>query len=172
MRTILFDAVLLLAGGAFGAVILVPADQPTIAAAIAVSTAIDQIEIAPGTYTESNLVISHDLTIRSPYGTDPSLCVVQAAPTPGTATNRVFAVIAGRVTIDGLTIRNGGGTVHGAGVGAGGGTILSLSNCRIVDNRTTSGNGGGVYSTNGYLSLWQCTVSGNTSTGNGGGVSV
>ncbi len=48
---------------AFASVINVPADQPTVAAAIAAAAAGDTIKLAPGTYTEK-LVVDKPLTIK------------------------------------------------------------------------------------------------------------
>jgi hypothetical protein len=59
------------AGGRSARVIDVPADEPTIAAAIAAALPGDTVLIEPGTYSPSVKVPAgkHDLTIRAPTAT-------------------------------------------------------------------------------------------------------
>ena len=154
----------------FGATIVVPTDQPTIAAAIAAATTLDQIEIAPGTYTESGLTIIQDVTIRAQDWGDPADHIIQADATPGSATDRIFTITNGRVTLQGLTLRYGnvtgdGGAIHCSGAS----TILSISECIITDNNANSGSGGGIYSDQAKTDFWDCVISGNTASANGGG---
>lgn len=170
-KYIMMAAVVMLAISAFGATIVVPTDQPTIAAAIAAATTLDQIELAPGTYTESGLVISQDLTIRAQNWGEPENHIIQAAATPGTATDRVFTITGGRVSLQGLTIRHGnvaddGGAIHVSGAG----TILSIYECTINNNAAIAGSGGAVYSNQASVDFWECEVTGNTASGNGGGI--
>ncbi|MCK5861838.1 MAG: hypothetical protein KAH38_05100, partial [Candidatus Hydrogenedentes bacterium] len=169
--TVMICGSMLLSLSAFGAVILVPTDQPTIAAAIAAATIMDQIAIEPGTYTESGLVITQDLTISAQNWGDPADHIIQADVTAGTATDRIFSVTSGRVTLRGLTIRHGNVVGDGGAVlCSGAATILSVSNCVFVDNIAVAGAGGAVYSDQAVSDFWQCDIFGNTAAGGGGGV--
>ena len=71
-----------------------------------------------------------------------------------------------RTEWDGFTIRNGRTSGSGAGV-----YMLRnsrLSSCKVQDNVSTSGYGGGVYAAN--ASVEDCDIEGNTCYNNGGGV--
>jgi hypothetical protein len=170
-KYMMMTVVIMVAISAFGATIVVPTDQPTIAAAIAAANAMDQIELEPGTYTEPGLVITQDLTIRAQNWGAPENHIIQAAATPGTATDRVFIITGGRVSLQGLTIRHGnvaddGGAIHVSGAG----TILSVNECIVNDNAAIAGRGGAVYSNQASVDFWECEVTGNTAFGNGGGI--
>ena len=66
----------------------------------------------------------------------------------------------------GNTATYGGGIVNDLYVGT---HSLTLTNCLIVSNATTNGNGGGIFSLNGPLTLQFCTLSGNRAQGSGSG---
>ena len=89
---------------------------------------------------------------------------------------RVFNVTGTNVTISGLTIANGYGTVNGAGIYAGGspGSVLSLNNCVVTNNSTTVNvDGGGIFNSSGVtMTISNCTIAGNSAAGggNGGGI--
>ncbi len=132
--------------------------------------------VPSGTYTltQENFFVTGedvdetgDLDIRSSI-----LIRATGAPTPTvtqglTSPDRIFHVVIGTVTIQGLAIR--GGSVSsggGGGVRVNSGTSLSLIDSEISSN-TPSGNGGGIYNS-GTVILTNVTLSGNTaSTGAG-----
>jgi hypothetical protein len=81
---------------AFASVINVPADQPTIAAAIAAAAAGDTIKLAPGTYTEQ-IVVDKPLTIK---GTDRDSTII----TCGTEDGEVAITGNADLTLEYLTV--------------------------------------------------------------------
>jgi hypothetical protein len=94
-------------------------DYSSIQAAIAASTTLDgdTLAIAAGTYTEAGIAVDKSLTLQ---GEDAATTIVQAAATPGTASDRVFSIASGvTVTLQGLTIR------YGKTAGSGGGLYTS-----------------------------------------------
>jgi hypothetical protein len=117
--------------------------------------------------TDALPAISDDLTVTGP-GSD-------QLDISGANTYRVFTVNSGQaVTITGLTVRDG----HIAGVGGGiwsAGTLY-LEDVRIVDSTASglwpSGNGGGVYISQGSVTLSGTLVSSNSASQSGGGVYV
>ena len=98
----------------------------------------------------------------------------------GNQASRVFAIMAGRVAISGLTIQNGhppasnadpfigegGGVYNGDGNGYDNGTV-TLTGCTLAGN-TAGSDGGGIFNA-GTLTLNGCTLSGNTEAGGFGG---
>ena len=140
----------------------------TITYAISQAASGNTIEIAAGTYTEAGVVITKNVTLA---GEGASSTIIQAAPTVGTAANRVFYINGSfNVEISDLTIRNGNipGDV-GGGIFNNGGT-LTLTNLVISDNRAFVG--GGIYDAYGStLSISNSTFAANTAlNSNGGGI--
>lgn len=100
--------------------------------------------IAPGVYTEPELVVGYAVTLS---GTDAATTILQPADTPGTASSRVLTVyipvefvVSLPVVIENLTLRNG----------------------------NTSGAGGAVYVQEGTAQIRNCVLSENAAGGNGG----
>ncbi len=143
--------------------------RAAIAEANALSGA-DTITLPAGVYTQALVAagenangggdwdITGDLTIN---GAGEDLSVVQAAATPGTATERVLDIQSGTVVLSGMTIRHGSfsGTVSNEKVGAGVRNLssLTLDHCLVTQNETnfssTGGGGFGVGVYNGGPSL-------------------
>ena len=74
------------------------------------------------------------------------------------------------ITIDGLTVTGGQNSGDGAGIRTQN-SDLELTNALVAGNRTTSfGQGGGIHSEDGNVTLNETVVSDNLSNGNGGGV--
>jgi len=158
------------AGGASGDIILVPTDEPTIAAAIAAAGPADNIELLPGTYTEPGLTIDKDVTIGAYNYGDPADHIIQAADTPGTASDRVFTITNGWTVLQGVTIRNGNVAGSGGGIYCSGiNTTLDLWNCTVSGNEAGA-RGGGIYNSGATINPWQSTISGNTAGDEGGGI--
>jgi hypothetical protein len=135
-------------------------DYTSIKAAIAAPTTLDgdTLAIAAGTYTEAGIIVNKSLTLQ---GKGAANTIVQAAPTPGTASDRVFT-IAGSVTVTlrELTIRHGFTVWGGAGIYNDAGT-LTVINSTVSGNVSDAPGGGGLYNA-GTLTLINSTVSGNS----------
>jgi parallel beta-helix repeat protein/predicted outer membrane repeat protein len=161
-------ATLVLVGTSFAATINVPADQPTIAAAISASVNGDIIAIAAGTYYEHSLNTNNKaITIGSASG---NLDVTIDAQQGGSVFVIELGEGAGTVIKD-LVITGGKGTDTG-GWAAGGGIYCdysspTISGCTIEGN--TAFSGGGIYcrdASNPTIS--GCTIDGNTAQWGGG----
>ncbi|MEJ2304086.1 MAG: choice-of-anchor Q domain-containing protein, partial [Anaerolineales bacterium] len=82
-------------------------------------------------------------------------------------TDRIFHVLGGNVTIEGLTIE--GGNVREDGGGIFNAATLTLAQSTVISN-TAALDGGGIYNT-GTLTVTNSTLSGNTAVDAGGGLS-
>jgi parallel beta-helix repeat protein len=131
----------------------------------------DTVEVAAGTYTEHGITLDKDLTINGHSASD---TVVQAAATPGIATDRVFVINSGlSVTISGLTIANGLAAQAGGIYSEG---SLTLNSCVVTGNSAVDSfvsAGGGIF-TRGPLTISESVITGNHCTGifgaTGGGI--
>jgi len=136
------------------ATINVPADQPTIAAAIAAASAGDEIILAAGTYTERGLIINKDLTIS---GSSAAATTIDADGFSGS----IFKITAGTLTLNFLTFTgiDGSGWYKTALHNASGN--LSVNNCLITGN--TGAKGASIFQegTACQLTVTNTTISGN-----------
>ncbi len=113
----------------------VPADAPTVAAAIDSAASGDVIEISGGTYPESGLVLKSGLTIRS---ADPQGGVTIDAGGAG----RIFSgTLADSVTLSGLTL-TGGHSTNGAALKLTSCLGVEVRDCAFVANTTSIAIGG------------------------------
>ncbi len=134
----------------------------------AIDAAIDGFVIfvtggADRTQTEAGITVDKDVSIRGFAGVQ---TVVQAAATPGTATDRVFDVSPGVTAMfDSLVILNGHASIGGGIRNRGNLTV----NNSVVTQNTADSAGGGVWS-DGPLSLFGSIVAQNASGSEGGGV--
>lgn len=113
-------------------------DATTIQGALIMAEPGDTIEILASVHTEFDIFATKDVTIT---GFGAGTTIVQAHPDPGVATTPVF-VVAGdaQVTIQSLSIRNGGGDV-GGGVHVVDGNLV-LSGVDVEENDVTDCGGG------------------------------
>ena len=149
-------------------------DYTTIQAAHNVAAPFDTIAILDTVHTEAGIVINKSLTIA---GSGSGRTIVQAAATPRTAVDRVFAVKIGTTTFQNMTIQHGNVLTtniipNGGGIYATGGVIL---NDVIVHANTTANHGGGIYSSNGIVTINKSQVVNNYAStvnvsGEGGGI--
>jgi hypothetical protein len=134
-----------LAVSAFGAVRYVPAQFPTIQAAINASASGDTVLVDPGTYMENLLFTGAAIEVRSttgPYNTF----------IDGGMAGSVVAFIMGEgrdTVLEGFTIMNGSGTLVNLTQFCGGGIFCDSSSPTIVNNKvimnTVANLGGGIY---------------------------
>jgi len=150
---------------------LVPADQPTIAAGLAVAVFGDTVQVAPGTYFEHGLVMADGVVLRGETGHHAD--VVIDAQQLGRV---LFCDYLGPGTaVEDLTIT--GGFSDGDGFDAlGGGVIIShstlrFSGCAIVGNYAQVG--GGMSLRNDADVLFEdCVFRENTAVSSGGGLRI
>ncbi len=139
----------------------------------------DTITVPAGTYTQSLVAANEDVNAGGDYdiigdlvinGAGSGTTFVQAAAAAGTATERVFNIRSGTVTLNGMTIRNGRftGTMSTATRGAGIENLgsLTLTNSIVRDNQlnSTSGNpiAAGINNGGPALTLMGTTVTANS----------
>jgi len=153
----------MLAAPAFGATTHVPADQPTIQAAIDSAAAGDVIVVAPGTYSETIDFLGKAITLRSSGG--PLVTVIS-----GSGTDSVVRCVSGEgpdTILEGFTI-TGGSALEGGG-------MLNIGSSPTIRECVFSGNsagdrGGGMYNEDGSPTGIGCEFVGNTALAMGGGM--
>jgi hypothetical protein len=137
----------------------------TIDAAYNAAATGDIIELAGTAILESSIALDESNTITIRRDNELSTTTyVQAAQTSGTASDRVFDITEGAVTLENMTVRYG--NVEGNGGGINNETNLTLSNVAITDNTSTAAGGG--INNNGTLVLSNT----NALSGNVAGVSI
>lgn len=137
----------------------------TIAAGIAMSSAGDNIVVAPGTFNEQNIVIPHNLTITA-AGSAGSV-IVNLGGGAGFSANGVSTV-----TLIGLSLQNGHAFSAGAAVDFSNCGYVLLQNCSFLDNQATD-YGGAVSLYESEFGLYGCSFENNTAgTYAGGALSI
>ena len=114
--------------------------------------------------TSGELQITHAVTISGPGAERLSI--------DGNGTFRVFDNLTSGVSISGFTITNGSAPgTNGGGIFNEGGNsaTLRLSDCAVSGNSADFG--GGIFNSNGTLTVDSCTISGNVAALSGGGIS-
>jgi hypothetical protein len=146
-----------------GQVIHVPADQPTIQAAINAASAGDTVLVAAGIYTETINFGGRAITVASEAG--PSVTIIDGNQLGSVAT---FASGEGRASVlSGFTLRNGRTSGDGGGIRTSVTSPTIVSN-RIVDNRACNG-GGGISVNSGSPLVQSNVISNNSQSGCSGG---
>ncbi len=146
-------------------VINVPADFPTIQAALDIAIEGDEIVVSPGTYNEALVLPGFVVTLRSSDG--PEMTVIDATTAPDGPNGKSVIAIAQSVfsqsayRIEGFTITGGTGytvsAIPGEKFTIGGGIYISesglletgvvITDCIVEDNQASSGGGIYVYMT-------------------------
>jgi len=131
--------VLIAAGGVSADDIHVPADFPTIAEALAAADRFDVVVLAPGTYTETHLLLPNGVSLRGASG-NPADVVCD-----GQGDGPIFESLNGRerVAFHGMTFRNCVG-VNGGAISLAIRQGADIIDCVFEDN-TASEQGGAVY---------------------------
>ena len=153
---------------AYGRTWHVPAEAPTIQAAIDSATADDVIQVACGTYFEWGLTMTAPITLRSETG-DPD-CVIIGAMSVDTVFYCDWS--AGTASVEGITITGGNGELSG-GVLMTGAASIDFIRCNLLENygghAPGGGRGGGVGCMDQSRALFQdCHMVGNGAYGGGG----
>ena len=146
------------------ATIHVPADQPTIQAAIDAADHWDLILVAPGTYVENIDFLGKAITLQSEVGRN--LTVIDGGQADSVVTfdsGEMFSTV-----LDGFTIRNGVAE-HGGGIYCYDFSSPTIMNCTISENSAAS-SGGGIYCEDSTATITSFTISGNTAVHLGGGI--
>jgi len=131
----------------------------------------DAVHIAQGTYFE-NVVLDKNLSLIGTGGE-------QVTILDGMASGSVVQVVAGVVSLTGLTLTNGSGTPtdygrHGGGllvidlVPGGEQPNVTMSHCSVTNSSADTG--GGISVLGGDLTITNSMVSGNAALGRGGGI--
>src|SRR5437016_467439 len=147
----------------------VPADQPTIQAAINAASNGDTVLVAPGTYLENINFNGKAITVTSSGG--PSVTIID-----GGGKGSVVTFITGETTssvLSGFTIRNGQSASGTPGFGSGGGILIKGASPTIRSNVITGNHaidGIGISINDGSPIIQNNTITGNTQCcGSGGG---
>ena len=152
--------------------LLVPGQYPTIGAAVQASQPHDVILVDCGVYPETEMVISHPLSIlaNAPYQVQP--CVIIDGGGASRLLDLVFSSPSlEEVRLEGLTFRNGE-----APAGGGGGAIradqvaLAINGCTFENNAGESG--GAIRATGSSLQISNCRFLENRAREDGGAVSI
>ncbi len=146
-----------------GGTLLVPADHPTIQAAINAAIPGDEIIVAPGTYFETINFLGKAITLRSSDG--PQVTIIN-----GSGAGSVVQCVNGEgpgTVLEGLTITGGNANEGGGMLNIG--TSPTVRNC-IFENNTATDRGGGMYNSFGSPSVSDTTFRQNSSGAMGGGM--
>ena len=152
-----------LASRAFALTTNVPADQPTIQAAIDAAAAGDVIVVAPGTYSETIDFLGKAITVQSFGG--PLVTVIS-----GSGTGSVVRCVTGEgsdTILEGFTI-TGGSALEGGGM-HNSGSSPTVRDC-IFSGNNAGDRGGGMYNEDGSPTVTGCQFLGNSAVEMGGGM--
>lgn len=161
------SAILGLAASANAAIINVPADQPTIQAAITASVNGDEVVVAPDTYNETINLGGKAITLRSTDPNDPAVVASTIIDAQGAGT--VISCNSGETASTVVS----GFTIIGGSAGSGGGmrntnSSPTVTDCIFMANSATFG--GGIENNNSSPTVTDCIFTGNTASNSGGGM--
>ncbi len=143
----------------------------SITAAVSAASNGDVIDIT-GTHNENLSWNDKNLTIR---GTNPATDIIDGGGTDSVFNFSVPASGILNITLENISITNGGGVTRGGGVfydvGPSGSGTLTLNNV-IVQSNSATNEGGGIATLGGSLTLNNCSFLSNTSINDGGGIIV
>lgn len=158
--------------GAFGEIINVPGDQPSLQFAVFFAKSGDEVVLAPGEYFEPINFNGKAITVRSTDPLDPA--IVEATIINGSALNTVVICNSGEgpdSVLSGLVIKNGLAALLGTNGGGmlNDGSSPTVSHCIFTENHATLF-GGGMANVNGSNpTITDCSFIANTTDAGGGG---
>jgi CSLREA domain-containing protein len=128
------------------------------------------------TSTDENDNVDGDLDLRASMtieGAGAGQTIIQAGPDPSSGIDRIFDVFVDGLTINlsHLTVRHGNAD-SGGGIEHRGDGTLTVTDCAITDNKASEAQGGGIFVTDGAVTINNSTVSNNTSYSSGGGLAT
>jgi len=151
-------------------ILTVPADHPTIAAALAAALPGDVVSISSGIYFEHGLILKSDITLEGATG-DPADVVIDAGNLGRVLTGTIAIE---NIEVKALTLRNGS-AAGGAGLSLQPAGDVTLQDCIIAGN-TSSSFGGGLLLDPifhiGSTLLFNCRFENNSSISRGGGAAI
>ncbi|MCW5768704.1 MAG: right-handed parallel beta-helix repeat-containing protein [Phycisphaeraceae bacterium] len=147
-----FGLLAALTHNAAAADLFVPAQYPTIQAAVNAAVNGDTILIAPGSYYENITLGTKGINLRS---TSSAADTILYPLTGGSVISLAGTV--GQATLDGLTIRDGVSTGSGAGILAANANLRLIS-CILLSNESGDAPGAALYASASTISLESCEV--------------
>ena len=140
----------------------VPADYPTIQAAINAASTGDTVKVAAGTYSE-NVTLKSGICLEG-AGIDQT--VISRNGTSGVTGSGISYSI-----IKNLTVSNSGNSnADGGGVRLIGSSNITLQSCRVTGN--IAANGGGIFVSQSVVTLSHCLIDGNAASNEGAGLVI
>ena len=164
---------------AWGTIINVPGDCPTIQAGIDSSFTGDTVLVQPGTYVENINFNGHNIVLGSLFLTTGDTSYISTTIIDGDSAGSVVTFENGEdssAAIAGFTLRNGEGWLNGGTpeyLGGGGVRCLNSSSPKLMNNHIINNvarTGGGVYSYYSSPIISANFIAWNTASSNGGGV--
>ena len=167
---ILLSAIMTIAISALATTINVPADQPTIQAAINAAVNGDVVVVVPGTYPENINFLGKAIHVRSAQGAKVTIIDGGKAGSVVTFANGETS----KAALSGFTLQNGANSLEGGGIAVSSNPTITGN---VIKNNTGCNGGGGI-----GIAFASPLIRGNTITNNaqggcsggigGGGISV
>jgi len=168
-RIVVTISLLFIVASAQAATLVVPSQHSTIGAALDKAGVGDVVEIAPGVYMESDLVVPAGVTITG-TGTTPQDVMINGG---GNGRILLLESLAATVIIRNITFMNGHAQGQTSYDQAGGALLISNSSARIENcvftNNTADSHGGAIRCSNSSPEIVSCQFSSNAAPNGGGG---
>lgn len=153
---------------AFGAIIHVPADRPTIQAGINASSNGDTVLVQPDTYVENINFNGRNIVLGSLFLTTGDTSYISSTIIDGNSSGSVVRFVNGEnstAVITGFTIQNGLANPGGGLLCEGSEPTISHN---IISGNSSGGDGGGIFCVNANPTISNNTIRGNSASDIGG----